>query len=283
MLLEELGGKELTEEEFQLIRDFIYEKSGNFFRPNKAYYLKNRLLKRMVALNCKTFQDYYYRLKYDTTQREFNNLMNILTVNETSFFRNPHHLKAFESEILPELVARKSRKNEKTLSLWSAGCSSGEEPYTLALIMLETMTFANLWNIEIIANDISERVLYSARKGVYGKVTLRNTDRKYLDKYFTNSNGSYAIRSEIKRLVSFGYLNLTDFHRAKAIKNIDIIFCRNVLIYFGPEARKRIVDNFYDSLNPGGYLFIGHSESLHGVSKAFKLAYFNNAVVYKKE
>ena len=275
---------EMTLEEFQMIRDFIHEKSGIFFAENKMYLVKNRLQKRMAELDMKTMRDYFYHVKYDVSQAEFNRLMVLMTTNETSFYRNEPQLLCFSDEVLPLLIEEK-RKNRATQSIriWSAGCSTGEEPYTLAMLILDRLAGAAGWTIEIIANDISEDVLARARRGEYNGITLRNVKPEKLDKYFTKVGEIYRVKPEVKALVKFSQINLNEDRKVAMLGNFDAVFCRNVMIYFSDDVKKRLVRGFFNALRPGGYFYIGHSETLHGISKAFKLVYFKNALVYRKE
>ena len=275
---------EMTLEEFRMIRDFIHEKSGIFFAENKMYLVKNRLQKRMAELDMKTMRDYFYHVKYDVSQAEFNRLMVLMTTNETSFFRNEPQLLCFSDEVLPMLLEEK-RKSRATqgLKIWSAGCSTGEEPYTLAMIILDRLGSTAGWNVEIIANDISEDVLAKARRGEYTGITLRNIKPDALTRHFTKSGELYRVKPEVKALVKFSQINLNEPRKLAMMSGLDAIFCRNVMIYFSDEVKKRLVRGFFNALRPGGYLYIGHSETLHGISKAFKLVYFKNALVYRKE
>ncbi len=275
---------DMSPEEFRMIRDFILERSGIFFAENKMYLVKNRLGKRMAELQMKSVRDYFYHVKYDLSLREFNALMDLVTTNETSFYRNEPQLLSFSDEVLPLLVAEKlQEKGIKTLRIWSAGCSTGEEPYTLAMIIMDKLGALAGWNVEIIANDISEQVLQKARQGEYSGITLRNVRPDILQRFFTKSGETYKIKSEVKALVKFSHMNLNDPRKISMLGNMDVVFCRNVMIYFSDEVRKQLVRGFYNILRPGGYLYIGHSETLHGISKAFKLVYFKNALVYQKE
>ena len=284
MMQTESMNLELSLEDFIVFRDFIHEKCAMYFAENKKYLLENRLSKRIATLGLKSYKDYFYQVKYDTTLKEFNMLMNLVTTNEISFFRNPPQLKSFQEEVLPLVLKRKKEQGlPRRLKLWSAGCSTGEEPYTLAIIALEVLGERTLWKVEIIANDISENVLYAARKGIYNEMTLRSTPRPVLNRYFTKDGNRYLVNENVKRLVKFTHLNLADRRKLALINDIDIVFCRNVMIYFSDEIKKAIVRNYYNALRPGGYFFIGHSESLHGISKAFKLVYFQNALVYHRE
>ena len=277
------AGPELNLDEFLAFREYIHEKSGMYFPEAKMYLVKNRLANRMKELGIKSYKDYFYMIKYDTTMKEFNMLMNLLTTNETSFFRNLPQLKAFSDEVLPMILKDKKNMNNKNLRIWSAGCSTGEEPYTIVMLLMDKIPDIASYNIDLIANDISENVLHAARKGIYHELSLRTTPKQYIDKYFTKTGNVYKISDEVKKMVKFSQINLTDQLKMSLIKNVDIIFCRNVTIYFSDEVKRKITKFYYNSLVKGGYYFIGHSESLHGISKAFKLVYLKNGLVYKKE
>lgn len=275
---------EMSVEEFIMIRDFIHEKCGIYFAENKMYLVKNRLSKRMNEIAITSFRDYFYHVKYDTSQKEFTNLMNLITTNETSFFRNEPQLLSFSDEVLPILMKKKvNLSGQKTLKIWSAGCSTGEEPYTLAIILLEKLKDIGNWKIEITANDISEQVLQKARAGVYSGMTLRNIRGELLSRYFIKQGEEYRVKPEVKSLVNFTHMNLNDPRKIMLASKFDVIFCRNVMIYFSEGVKKQLVRNFFNSLLPNGYFYIGHAETLHGVSKAFKLVYFKNALVYHKD
>jgi len=275
---------EMTLEEFEMIRDFIHEKSGIYFAENKMYLVKNRLEKRLAELEFKSVRDYFYHVKYDVSQKEFNRLMVLMTTNETSFFRNEPQLLCFSDEVLPQIIREKMQgRTTRSLRIWSAGCSTGEEPYTLAIMIMEKLKLLNGWNVEIIANDISEDVLHKARLGSYSGLTIRNVPADLLGRYFTRSGETYAVKPEVKALVKFSHINLNDPRKLALMTGLDVIFCRNVMIYFSDEVRKQIVRGFLNALVPGGYFYIGHSETLHGISKSFKLVYFKNALVYRKD
>ena len=283
MLEKEEISSELSLEDFTVIRDFIHEKCGIFFAENKKYLLENRLNKRMTTLGIKSFRDYFYQVKYDTSLKEFNMLMNLVTTNETSFYRNPPQLQCFQEEVLPQILEAKKKAGKKRLRIWSAGCSTGEEPYTLGMIILEVLGENSGWNIEIVANDISENVLAAARKAYYSEMALRTTPPEIVKKYFTKQEQKYVVVDSVRRQVNFSHLNLADRRRMALMNEMDFVFCRNVMIYFSDEIKRQIVRGFYNALVPGGYMFIGHAESLHGISKAFKLEYFKNGLVYHKE
>jgi chemotaxis protein methyltransferase CheR len=271
---------QLTEEEFRLIRDLIYSHCGLFFDQDSKYLLDKRLVRRLAHHNLPGFRDYYQFLKYDRRKDdELSDIMDILTTNETYFFREAFQLKAFTDEILPELKVLKER--DRTLRIWSAGCSTGEEPYTIAMLMLELDLFPG-WRIEIVGSDISQRVVQHARKGVYTKSSFRCTEERYLKRFFTETEGGYRICDEVRELVTISHMNLFDANRLALLGKMDLIFCRNVIIYFDLASKKRVIDSFYNTLRGGGFLLLGHSESLMNLSTAFALRHLKNDMVYQK-
>lgn len=272
----------MTDEEFLLLRDLIYNYSGLYFAEENRYLLERRLSPRLSHHQLSTFQDYYYYLKYDVSrEQELSDIMDLLTTNETYFFRESFQLKAFTEEIVPELIRSKSAAGEKTLRIWSAGCSTGEEPYTIAMLLLEIPALAG-WKIEIIGTDISQRVLHHARKGVYGNSSFRVTEPIFRNRYFHEQDGGYRITDRIREIVTFSRLNLYDSSRFLFLGKMDIVFCRNVIIYFDILSKKRVIEHFYSTLHPGGFLLLGHSESLMNITTAFKLRHFKNDMVYEK-
>ena len=275
----------IADEEFTQLRDFIYEQSGIYIADNRKYLLENRLANRIKELNLKGFGEYYNYLRYDVGRRlELNRLFEVVTTNETSFFRNPPQLKVFQDNVLKEALDRQRAKGVRSLRIWSAGCSTGEEPYTISIILHEALK-AELpsWNIKITANDLSEAVLLSARKGLYSEYSLRTTPKDIVARYFDQEGDSFKVRPEVKRLVSFGQINLNDQAQLKRVERSQIVFCRNVIIYFDDDMKKRVISAFYDNLLPGGAMLIGHSESLHNITRVFKPVHHPGAIVYRKE
>ncbi|SKA76402.1 CheR family methyltransferase [Desulfobaculum bizertense] len=274
----------ISAEEFTQLRDFIYSKSGIFIADNRKYLLENRLRNRLKELNLKSFSEYYYFLQYDMQRRkELTKLFEVVTTNETSFYRNPPQLDVFQKNVLKELVEEQRRKGEKRIRIWSAGCSTGEEPYTTAMQLHEVLrSEIAAWDIRITANDLSDAVLAAARRGVYSEYSLRTTPKEFIPRYFENENGKYKIKPSVKRLVTFGQINLSDRMQLKRVERSHIVFCRNVIIYFDDIMKKKVINSFYDNLLAGGYLLIGHSESLHNISRAFKPVHYPGAIIYRK-
>ncbi len=271
---------ELSIETFRELRKLIYEYSGIFFHENKKYLLESRLQARLRERQCSSYEQYCRLLKYGPCRnKELSTLFNLVTTNETFFYRDLPQLQAFADAVIPAIV--QANRGTSRMRVWSAACSSGEEPYTLAIIMLEHPALAK-WSIAILGSDISEAALTAARKGVYGTYAVRNVPPALLDKYFTAEDGQYVVGPQVKRLVKFANVNLYDAARVKLIRGMDVIFCRNCLIYFDDEAKQKIVDHLYDCLRPGGYLVVGFSESLQGLSRAFRPVHANRSVVYQK-
>jgi chemotaxis protein methyltransferase CheR len=272
----------MTDEEFPLLRDLIYNYSGLFFSEDNRYLLERRLSPRLAQRQLLNFHDYYYYLKYDVSRdQELSDIMDTLTTNETYFFRESFQLKAFTDEIIPEIVKVKAKNSDKIIRIWSAGCSTGEEPYTIAMLLLDKPELAG-WKIEIIGTDISQRVLHHARKGVYGNSSFRVTEPHYKSRFFQDQDGGFRVGDQIRELVTFSRLNLYDSSRYLFLGKMDIIFCRNVIIYFDMLAKKRVIESFYNTLLPGGFLLLGHSESLMNITTAFRLRHFKNDMVYEK-
>ncbi|MDR2605149.1 MAG: protein-glutamate O-methyltransferase CheR [Desulfovibrio sp.] len=281
-----LGGKlQISNDEFVQLRDFIYAQSGIFIAEARKYLVENRLNNRIKALNLKSFGEYYYYLRFDPNRREeLTKLFEVITTNETSFWRNPPQLQIFQDKVLTGELDKLRRAGQKKLRIWSAGCSTGEEPYTLAIILHEVLkSEISTWDIRITANDLSEAVLAAARKGVYSTYALRTTPRDIVTRYFIEEGGNYRIDPRMKRLIAFGPINLSDKMMLKRVERSNIIFCRNVIIYFDEEMKRQVIESFYDNLLPGGCMLIGHSESLHNISRAFKPEYHAGTIVYRKE
>lgn len=274
----------ITDEEFVLLRDFIYQQCGIFIAENRKYLVENRLSNRLKELNLKSYNEYYNYLRFDNNKRqELTKLFEVVTTNETSFFRNPPQLDVFQRIVLAEAIEQARKQGQKKLRIWSAGCSTGEEPYTLAIILHETLkSDIGNWDIKITANDLSEAVLAAARRGIYNEYALRTTPKEMVDKYFHKEGNVYKIDAALKRLVSFGQINLSDKEQLKRVEKSQIVFCRNVIIYFDDDMKRRVINAFYDNLIPSGVLIIGHSESLHNISRAFQLEHHKGTILYRK-
>jgi chemotaxis protein methyltransferase CheR len=275
----------ISNAEFLQLRDFIYAQCGIFIGENRKYLVENRLVSRLRQLNLKSYSEYYNFLRFDANKRaELTKLFEVVTTNETSFFRNPPQLQVFQDVVLKGTTDLLRKNNQKKLRIWSAGCSTGEEPYTIAIILHELLRQElPTWDIKITANDLSEAVLASARRGVYGEYTLRTTPKELIDKYFIKDGVNYRADPKLKHLVSFGQINLNDRMQLARVERSHIVFCRNVIIYFDDDMKRRAIGAFYDNLLPGGALLVGHSESLHNISRAFKPEHHKGTIVYRKQ
>lgn len=275
----------MSDASFNQWRKYIYELSGIQFQNNKKYLLESRLQKRVNYLNLKSFDEYLSYLKTNP-KREFEKqrLLEAITINETYFFRNQAQFDALANNVIPELLSSEKRRNKNQIRIWSAASSTGEEAYSMAMIINELVLpkYPNL-RYEIVGTDINHAVVETAQNGIYKQYSVRNMPPLYLHKYLSLNNNIYQVKPELKKNVKFKVLNLYDSAAMRMMNRFDVIFCANVLIYFDDESKRKVVSNLYDALNNDGYLFIGYSESLHGISKAFKLVSFPKTIGYKKE
>jgi chemotaxis protein methyltransferase CheR len=275
----------IADNEFEKLRDFIYSICGIYFHVSKKYFLESRVVQRMAEARTNTAGEYITLLGNPIRgKEELKKLLNDITTNETCFFRNVSQLTALQHQLLPEIIDSKSKTGFRKLRIWSAGSSSGEEAYTLAMLLLEKrQTQLKDWVIEIIGTDINEEVLTQAREGFYAPYAVRNTPEAYRKKYFTlDSMGRFILSPEVKKMVTFSSLNLYDDSKMLFMKSFDFIFCANVLIYFDTTSKSKVVQHFYNNLQPYGYFFVGQAESLHGVNDKFKAVHFPGGFVYKK-
>ena len=271
----------LGTEDFRLLRDLIYRKSGLAFSESSKVIFERRLGTRLQALRLADFRQYYQYLQFDSKREdELETLFELLTTNETYFFREDRQLRAFSGEILTEL--HEQNASSRILRIWSAGCSTGEEPYTIAMLIHESGLFEG-WDVDVFGTDINQSVLASARKGSYRESSFRVTPQSMRSKYFTpDGDRLMKVNDDIKAMVSFGKVNLFEDHKAYLIGKMDVIFCRNVIIYFDQESRVRVIDLLYDKLRYSGYLLLGHAESLLNVSTKFRLRHLKTDMVYQK-
>ncbi|PLX67061.1 MAG: chemotaxis protein [Denitrovibrio sp.] len=272
----------ISSDDFNDLTGFIYKKSGIKFESKKMYFINKRVSKRLDEIGIDSVRDYLRFLKFKDDGTEFQELMNLMTVNETYFFREFHTLESFAEHCLQEIAENKIGNDEKTIRIWSAGCSTGEEPYTLAIIIREMLDNIKNWKIEIIATDIDEIVLEKGRKAIYDDRSIKDVPDEYYNKYFDTVSGGHMPKQMIRDIVTFEHLNLMDRMSMRKKRYFDFVFCRNVLIYFDEISRKQVVDHFYISLNKGGYIFLGHSESVGRITTAFQMKRFGSNVVYFK-
>lgn len=275
----------ITAREFTELRQYIYELTGIDIPERRKYLLENRLGPRLVELGLRTYNDYIMQLRHGSNKSaELSFFLGKITTNETSFFRDTKQLDVFETHVLKSVLQEREKSGDKSLHIWSAGCSSGEEPYTLGIMLHEALRMSILgWKIRITANDLSPEMLAKAQAGVYGPHALRTTPAEIVNRYFIKETDGYKIHPKVRKLVSFGQINLNDKPGVKRVPRSHIIFCRNVIIYFDDAMKQKVISGFYDNLLPGGYLVLGHSETIHKVSRAFKPLIKPGGIVYRKD
>jgi chemotaxis protein methyltransferase CheR len=266
------------------IRDLIYQVAGIFHPDNKLRLLLERCGRRMKELKAPTLREYLDHLTIrPTRQGELIALLNEITIGETCFFRNQPQLDALRQIVIPKILEAKAKLPVRKLRIWSAGCSTGEEPYTLSMLLLEEAS-ASLkdWKVEIMATDLNERSLAHAKNGIYGAYSTRNLTAYYRQKYFVPDGEQLQVQPSARADISFNRLNLSDDTRMIFMKGLDLVFCCNVLIYFDLASKRRVIQHFYNNLSAHGYLFLGHSESLYGVTNDFRLVHLPGATAYVK-
>jgi len=272
-------GPRLAVHEYRLLSEFISAQCGIVLGSDLRFSVERKLRDRVLDLSLDSFGDYYHYLRYHPDrQSEIERAIDVLTTNETYFFRERGQLRAFADEVLPRL--KEQAAGRRRLAIWSAGCSTGEEAYTLAITVVRSGLF-DAWDVRIFGSDISRRVLQVARLGVYGPSSFRAMPTEYRE-YFTETPDGMMVDPKIRALCQFGHFNLLDADRAAMVGRVDAIFCRNVLIYFKDSTRRRVIESFYQRLYPGGHLMLGHSESLLNASTAFELAHISGDLAYRK-
>ena len=266
------------------VRDLVYQVAGIFHPDNKLRLLQDRCGRRMKEVKAATLREYFECLTMKPTrQTELIALLNEITIGETCFFRNQPQLDALRQIVIPKVVEAKSNLPIRRLRIWSAGCSTGEEPYTLSMLLLEEVqSRLKDWSIEILATDLNERSLTHAKNAIYGTYSTRNLTPYYRQKYFTPAGDQLQVQPGVRSSITFSRLNLSDDGRMTFMKGLDVVFCCNVLIYFDLASKRRVIQHFYNNLLPHGYLFLGHSESLYGVSDDFRLVHLPGATAYIK-
>jgi len=270
---------------YRQIRDLVYNVSGIYQLEEKLYLLADACARRMKEIQVTSPRDYWDKLTaHASREGELRLLLNEITIGETCLFRSQPQLDALRKVILPEFVGEKVKQVVKRLRFWSAGCSTGEEAYTLAMTMLEESEgLLKGWTVEIVATDLNDRSVEAAKAGIYGDYALRNTTDYFKRKYFAPVDGKkLQVRPEVKKLITFSRLNLKDDSKVLFMKGMDLIFCCNVLIYFDGPSKSRVVEHFFSNLNFGGYFFLGTSESLLRLNDQFHLVHFPGTIAYWK-
>ncbi|MBC7685992.1 MAG: protein-glutamate O-methyltransferase CheR [Bdellovibrionales bacterium] len=273
----------ITDDDFQKFREYFYRKTGINFETTKRYFVDKRLVERVEATGNDNFRSYFSMLRFQASGAELQQLTNLMTVNETYFLREEYQFKCLVDSVLPEIVQRKSDKSDKSpIRIWCIPSSSGEEPYTVAMYLMERWPGLARWDVEIISSDIDTGILHKARMGRYSTRSVQHVPAPWLAKYFTRMGDQYQICEDLRQAVEFTRVNLAEPGDTRPYRNFDVIFCRNLLIYFDDVSRKAAAETFYDALKPGGYICLGHSESMSRISSLYKIRKFSEAIIYQK-
>ena len=271
----------ITEGDFQKFTEFFYRKTGIHFDEGKRYFVDKRLIERMAATHSETFRSYFVALRFEADGRELQQLVNAMTVNETYFFREAYQFDCLVNHMLDEVAARK--RPGSRIRIWSIPSSTGEEPYSIAIYLLERWARINDFEVEILSSDIDTNVIQAAQQGVYSARSVAQLPPSYLKKYFTQQGaGEWRISRELVESVEFSLVNLTEAKDTRRFRDIDVVFCRNLLIYFDDLSRRVAAEAMYDAMSPGGFICLGHSESMSRISSLFTMRRFPDALVHQK-
>ena len=271
------AGHGLTDHELSEIRMLIEERTGIHFDESRERFLSTRVREHMHERGYTRVSELLRAVR--KTNVEYDSLLERMLTQETSFFRYPAVFEAFEKRVLPEIHVSKFWKNPRTLRVWSAGCSTGDEPYSIAITIADSLSFADAWNVEILATDVGKLALKTAEKGIYSGRSLAGVNEKQLAAHFTKVENKFHVKPRLKKMISFAPMNLAS---PVYVGRMDLIFCMNVLIYFTEERRRTLVQRFYEALEPGGYLFLGHSESISKMPVKFQAIVLGDCILYRK-
>ena len=274
------AGPVISDEDFLKFKEYFYRRTGINFESSKRYFVDKRLSGRIAATSTDTFRNYFTFLRFQASGEELQHLTNVMTVNETYFLREEYQFRCLVDSILPEIVGRKF--NTKPVRIWCIPSSSGEEPYSIAMYLLEHWPGINQWDVEIVSSDIDTSILRRARAGLYSARSIDKVPGRWLQKYFKRVGDEYQLCEDVRNAVEFTRVNLSETADTIKYRNFDVIFCRNLLIYFDDVSRKTATDAFYESLKAGGYICLGHSESMSRTSSLFKVRKFPEAIIYQK-
>lgn len=270
----------LTQEEFGRLSDFLYRRTGMVFSETKRYYVQRRVTDRMLATGATSFASYFARLRSDMNG-EIEQFINAFTVNETYFYREEHQLRCLSTDLLDERL--RTRPRSDAIRIWSAPCSTGEEPYSVAMWLLENWPRVDSYDIEIVGSDIDTRVLEAAAAGVFGKRALMRLSPELIARYFHQvSDDRWRILDDLRGSVRFTPANLVAPQQTRPHGQFDVIFCRNMLIYFDEASRRVAAENLYENLAPGGFICLGHTESMSRISPLFEVRRYSDAIVYQR-
>lgn len=271
----------LSADDFRRFRDYFYRKTGIHYDESKRYFVDKRVESRIAATASQDFSDYFARLRFQDEPAELQRLVNLLTVNETYFYREEYQFRCLVHDLLPEIAAGKPASQH--IHIWSVPCSTGEEPYSIGMYLLEHWPAIRQWDVELSGSDIDSSALEHARRGVYHRHALRELSESLLRRYFEPIDADhFRIGAELRASVAFTHLNVIDAAAMARFREFDVIFCRNLLIYFDDLARRLAAEALFDALRPGGFICLGHSESMSRISPLFQIRKFPDAIVYQK-
>jgi len=270
----------ISDLDFEKFREFFYRKTGIQFEASKRYFVDRRLAERVEITACKDFRSYFTKLRFEASGAELQVLTNLMTVNETYFFREEYQFQCLVRSILPEIVSRK--RDRGPIRIWVIPSSSGEEPYSIAIYLMEHWTGIAEWDVEIVSSDIDTTILAQANQCLYSERSVHHLPVPLLRKYFTRVRDGYQLCDDVRETVEFTRVNLSDRADTRPYRDFDVVFCRNLLIYFDDVSRKAAAETFYDALKPGGVICLGHSESMSRISSLFTVRRFPEAIVYQK-
>lgn len=270
----------ISDGDFLKFREFFYRKTGIQFDDSKRYFVDKRLVERIEATDSGSFRSYFVMLRFEASGAELQTLVNLMTVNETYFFREEYQFECLVHSILAEITHRKT--DGAPIRIWSVPSSTGEEPYSIAIYLLEHWPGIEKWDVEIISSDIDTEVLSRARRGQFSPRSVQHLPAHLLEKYFRPKGEGYRMNAELRQAVEFTRVNLMEPADVRSYREFDVIFCRNLLIYFDDLSRRQAAETFFDALKPGGFLCLGHSESMSRISSLFQIRKFPEAIVYQK-
>jgi chemotaxis protein methyltransferase CheR len=270
----------ISDEDFLKFKEFFYRSTGISFESTKRYFVDKRLIERIERTATKDFRGYFTLLRFQASGEELQQLTNLMTVNETYFLREDYQFHCLVNSMLPEIV--RGRTGTNPIRIWCIPSSSGEEPYSIAIFLLENWSGIQEWDVEIISSDIDTTILHRARAGRYSTRSVQNLPPLWLKKYFKAVGDEYQLCSDIREAVEFTRVNLSEPSETLAYRNFDVVFCRNLLIYFDDVSRQTAAKTFYEAMKPGGFICLGHSESMSRISSLFKVRKFPEAIVYQK-
>jgi chemotaxis protein methyltransferase CheR len=265
--------------ELDLFRSLLSSRSGIDFNRHGDAFLENRLRRRMTEAGARTLFEYYRMVTTQTGGSELQKLIDAVAIHETAFFRNAPQFRTLESVAFPDRVRRRLVAAQRRVSVWSAGCSTGQEPYSIAMSFYDSVVLPDTWDLQVLATDISTHAIRTARRGHYSSVQVEGVPSERLKEYFDRGPDYYSVRQWVRRRVEFAAGNIFD---GAPRRDLDMIFCRNLMIYLDEARQRRLVALFADALAAGGYLFLGHAESLTGLSAAFRMVSVGQGIAYQK-